>query len=175
MILNIENHNLSTICVASGLCNRSSKLSVVNGGVCADGWMVRVDVVKGKKQSRSALECEPWSQAAVKEALWSRKTMCFPAKWLPVSGRSPERVFAQNTDPDWNPKWWRRRFLRLSLTLQLLRVSVLSQDQMIHYIATAYSMDWYDLTVSIPVFCLWSLIGAFFFFDLIHLDYVNFN
>lgn len=71
-----------------------------------------------------------------------------------------------HTDPAWNPKWWRLRFLRLSWSQQPLRVSMLSRDQMTHYIPTVYSMGWYFLTNSTPIFCLWSLIGAFFSFNL---------
>lgn len=57
---------------------------------------VPADFVKGGKQTQSALRCELWSQASVEETLWSRKMMCFPAKWLPVSGRTPECLLLLN-------------------------------------------------------------------------------
>ncbi len=60
------------------------KPPVLSGRVCADTRSALPLFGEGNGLKCTRV-CELGSQAAVKESLWGRKMMCFPAKWLPVS------------------------------------------------------------------------------------------
>lgn len=100
---------------------------------------VRVDFVKGGKRTQSALKCELWSQAAVKETLWSRKMMHFPAKWLRVTGRTLKYLLLRVHKPQLESKMVTAQVF--GAAHQPLSVNILCCDQILYYILTVYSMD----------------------------------
>lgn len=108
----------------------------------SDRCTARVDFVKGGKRTQSALKCELWSQAAGKETLWSRKMMCFPAKWLRVSGRTLEYLLLREHRPRLQSKMVTAQVF--GAAHQPLSVNILCCDQILYYILTVHSMNTLD-------------------------------
>lgn len=104
--------------------------------VCLSAWLsswstVGVNSVKGGKQTQSALRSDLWSQAAVKETLWGRKMVCFPAKWLHLRRDSRVSPLTEHG----HLKWWRLRCQNLSSTCLATTESqyvVLWQNSILH-------------------------------------------